>query len=120
VIFLEFVSREFQLERRLERGCCFIERLAPNMAVGPHNRRRDVTHLRLDHPVRLPLLGQARERSLTSVVEAHVIQASCLSQGIARPIATTSSPRDGSDTMLSPKTRRLLRVEIADQLVTDA
>ena len=35
--------------------------------VGPHHGRRHVTHLRLDDPVGLTFLGQARERSCLSV-----------------------------------------------------
>jgi hypothetical protein len=37
-----------------------------------------VTHLRLDDPVRLTLLGQAGERGVASVVEADVIEAGSL------------------------------------------
>ena len=65
---------EFQRERRLERDRGFVERRAADVAVGAHHRRRDVTHLRVNYPIRLPLLGQARERRVASVVEAHVIE----------------------------------------------
>ena len=66
------MARELQFERRLERRCCFDERLAPNVAVGAHHRRRDVSHLRLDNPVWLPLLGQPRERGVASIVETYM------------------------------------------------
>jgi hypothetical protein len=69
------IGREDQLKRRLERGRRFIERFAPDVAIGPHHRRRDVAHLRLDDPVRLSLLGQARQCRVASVVEAYVIEA---------------------------------------------
>ena len=47
--------------RRLERGCCLIERFAVDVAVGLHHLGRDVSDLRLDHPVRQSLLSQRRD-----------------------------------------------------------
>lgn len=72
------MSRENRFERRLERGRGFIDRLVSDVTVRAHDRRRNVTHLSLDDPVRLSLLGQARERGVASIMGADVIEASRL------------------------------------------
>ena len=66
------MSWELQLERRLERSCGLIECLASDVAVGPHHRRRDVSHLRLDDlQARFVVGGPQRAVTLTGTFNAN-------------------------------------------------
>jgi hypothetical protein len=60
---------------RLERIRRVVERLPTDVAVGLHHRRRHVSDLRLDHPVRQPLFRQRRDRRVPAVVKPDLRQA---------------------------------------------